>query len=267
MSPLSNRNRAVVVFLLVALTSFSSAFAMVTEEVDISGFSFGPTNLTIEIGTTVHWTNNHGVPHTSTSDDGMWDSGTINPGEDFSLQFLSTGIFPYRCSFHPLSMMGTITVVSTGASTDVSIISFAFDPEDITIETGDVVTWTNNHSVAHTTTSDGGIWDSGLLSQGETFSFLFLNSGDYPYHCTPHTFMTANVSVVDPPSCLCGDADLDGFVNILDVVYIINFKYKDGPAPSFQNCSDVNNDDGINILDVVYIINFKYKGGPEPNCV
>jgi hypothetical protein len=31
-------------------------------------------------------------------------------------------------------------------------------------------------------------------------------------------------------------------------------------------CGDVNNDNGINILDVVYIINYKYKGGPAPNC-
>ena len=31
-------------------------------------------------------------------------------------------------------------------------------------------------------------------------------------------------------------------------------------------CGDANADQGVNILDVVYIINYKYKGGPEPDC-
>ncbi len=67
---------------------------------------------------------------------------------------------------------------------------------------------------------------------------------------------------------LCGNANfpLDNAVNILDVVYLINYKYKAGPAPISLESSDVNSDLGINILDVVYLINYKYKGGPEPVC-
>jgi uncharacterized protein (TIGR02145 family) len=63
----------------------------------------------------------------------------------------------------------------------------------------------------------------------------------------------------------CGDVNNDSYVNILDIVYLINFKYKAGPEP---NCgfADVNSDGIINILDIVYLINFKYKAGPEPIC-
>jgi len=36
------------------------------------------------------------------------------------------------------------------------------------------------------------------------------------------------------------------------------------PIASAQDNGDVNCDEAINILDVVYLINFKYKSGPEP---
>ncbi len=64
----------------------------------------------------------------------------------------------------------------------------------------------------------------------------------------------------------CGDVTRDGDINILDIVYIINYKYKEGPAPDPLESANVNNDSNINILDIVYLINFKYKSGPEPTC-
>ncbi len=64
----------------------------------------------------------------------------------------------------------------------------------------------------------------------------------------------------------CGDANSDGTVNILDIVYLINFKYKNGPAPDPLISADVNSDGIINILDIIYLINNEYKGGPAPNC-
>ena len=65
---------------------------------------------------------------------------------------------------------------------------------------------------------------------------------------------------------ICGDADGDEAVNILDVVFTINYIYKSGAAPQPVESANVNNDEFVNILDVVYLINFLYKGGPEPNC-
>ncbi len=65
---------------------------------------------------------------------------------------------------------------------------------------------------------------------------------------------------------LCGDTNGDKMVNILDVVYIINYKYKGGNAPDPMESADVNNDDLVNILDIVYLINYKYKSGTEPVC-
>lgn len=66
---------------------------------------------------------------------------------------------------------------------------------------------------------------------------------------------------------ICGEVDgIDG-MNILDVVYLINYKYKGGPPPINMGMADMDNCSGdINILDVVYFINWKYKGGPALSC-
>ncbi len=73
---------------------------------------------------------------------------------------------------------------------------------------------------------------------------------------------------VPPEPChlICGDVDNDGLVNILDIVYLINYKYKEGPAPYILRLGDADGIDPINILDIVYLINYKYKEGPNPAC-
>jgi plastocyanin len=77
----------------------------------------------------------------------------------------------------------------------VSIINFDFVPYQISIAAGDTVTWTNNDAVAHTSTSDTNVWDSGNLAPGQSYSFVFTTAGSYPYHCTYHPSMTGIVSV------------------------------------------------------------------------
>lgn len=65
---------------------------------------------------------------------------------------------------------------------------------------------------------------------------------------------------------MCGDANFDGAINVLDISYIIAYLYTGGPAPSHPESADVNNSGSINILDVTYSISFIYASGPEPNC-
>ncbi len=79
---------------------------------------------------------------------------------------------------------------------------------------------------------------------------------------SPHSDILIQTSV----TFMCGDVDNSGSLNILDIVYFINFKYKGGPRPVYIASAEVNGDGGLNILDVVYFINFKYKGGPDLKC-
>ena len=61
-----------------------------------------------------------------------------------------------------------------------------------------------------------------------------------------------------------GDPTADGRIDVGDVVYLINYLFKGGPAPNPLSVGDVNCDSLINIGDVVYLVGYLYQGGPEP---
>jgi plastocyanin len=71
--------------------------------------AYAPNPVVINAGGTVTWTNNDTTTHTSTGDDGSWNSGSIAPGAKFSRTFATAGSYKYHCSFHP-GMIGTVTV-------------------------------------------------------------------------------------------------------------------------------------------------------------
>lgn len=83
------------------------------------------------------------------------------------------------------------------ADHDIDISGFAYDPDTLTVQVGDTVTWTNQDSAAHTVTADNADFDSGSLAQGETWSFTFDSAGTWDYHCTFHPMMTAVIIVED----------------------------------------------------------------------
>jgi len=81
----------------------------------------------------------------------------------------------------------------------IAIRGFAFHPDSISVPPGATVTWVNCETPPlepHTTTADGGIgWASPDLSPGARFSHTFPAQGDFPYHCTPHPYMTGRIIV------------------------------------------------------------------------
>lgn len=69
--------------------------------IEIAKMSFGEARVTIPAGTTVRWINRDPVPHTSTSDDGTWESPILQPGESWEYTFQEPGVYPYHCLPHP----------------------------------------------------------------------------------------------------------------------------------------------------------------------
>ncbi len=108
-----------------------------------------------------------------------------------------------RNSMIAATLLSALLVTGASAATvPVDIMDSSFSPESLIVAPGDTVVWTHRGAFPHTTTSgiDGspdGIWDSGTMSNGQSFSFVFADEGDYPYYCTFHYLggMTGNVKV------------------------------------------------------------------------
>lgn len=205
---------------------------------DQNSWGYEPAKVEVEVGTTVTWVNNGAQTHTVTDDDGAFDSGDMAPGDKFTYTFKKAGVFNYNCTPHPW-MKGTVSVHEPGkkapqeepeedgdsgstptspsnpSSTSggsgpqtyqVNIVEggstddWGYDPSSLEVGVGDTVVWTNTGSVDHTVTADDGSFDSGAIAPGDTWSYTFEDVGEYQYHCDPHPFMVASISVVENPS-------------------------------------------------------------------
>ncbi|MGB2804104.1 MAG: hypothetical protein WBD64_04305, partial [Candidatus Zixiibacteriota bacterium] len=65
-------------------------------------------------------------------------------------------------------------------------------------------------------------------------------------------------------SYILGDANYDQDVNLGDVVYLVNYLFKNGPPPLPYFSGDANSDEIIDIGDVIYLVNYLFRGGPPP---
>ena len=70
----------------------------------------------------------------------------------------------------------------------------AYSPTVVVIPAGGAVTWKNNDTVAHTTTSDTGIWNAPLAA-GDSYTRTFAAAGTFTFACSIHAAMTGRVVV------------------------------------------------------------------------
>lgn len=78
----------------------------------VRNFRFLQDTVRIRPGMSVTWVNCEAAniePHTTTSDDDVWDSGSLAPGASYTHRFEGAGSFAYFCRPHP-SMRGVIIV-------------------------------------------------------------------------------------------------------------------------------------------------------------
>src|ERR1041385_1830350 len=79
-----------------------------------------------------------------------------------------------------------VTNPAHAALTNVSVVDFAFSPRAVTIAVNDQVRWSWTGVAPHSSTSDTGLWDSGVNDMGSTFTNTFPAAGNFPSHSTVH---------------------------------------------------------------------------------
>lgn len=86
--------------------------------IEVTEFSYTPSNQTVAVGETVTWSNVGSAPHTVTPDvaEGVtppFQSQQVRPDDNpFVATFNTPGDYPYYCSIHGREVMsGSITVV------------------------------------------------------------------------------------------------------------------------------------------------------------
>jgi hypothetical protein len=63
-----------------------------------------------------------------------------------------------------------------------------------------------------------------------------------------------------------GDANGNNEVDLADIVFLVNYIFIGGPAPSPFSQGDANCTETVDLADVVFLVNYLFIGGPLPRC-
>ena len=134
------------------------------------------------------------------------DAGGMNPFVNHAFAYAqrgAVGVFKVE----NVTTTSTTTTTSGSAAANgprisieqgsaVNSTSTYYSPSTVTVVIGvnNTVTWTNNDNAPHTVT-DKGVFDSGNLNPGQSWSHTFSTPGTYTYTCTYHPWMTGTVIV------------------------------------------------------------------------
>ncbi|GEM_PF-1787464 len=111
--------------------------------------------------------------------------------------------------------------------------------------------------------SEDAIYSVGIRIDG-TENCIIISEGQVPSEGAVTSLM---YDVDEGYHYINGDVDRNETINILDIVYLVNYKFKGGAEPYPIGVADANCNLEVNILDIVYLVNYKFKGGPEPCAV
>jgi LPXTG-motif cell wall-anchored protein len=116
------RVRAGLCLIVVVGFTLAAVPAAWAQSADVSAVdnNFEPREVEIQSGTTVTWTNEGDTPHTVTADNGSFESGNMDPGDEFSETFVEAGRYPYFCEYHGgeggEGMSGVVVVTAAGGN-------------------------------------------------------------------------------------------------------------------------------------------------------
>jgi plastocyanin len=77
----------------------------------------------------------------------------------------------------------------------VTIEGLRFQPDVLTVASGDTIVWVNKDLVPHMATSKTGGFDSKDIQADESWSYTIRKTGDFAHTCTFHPTMKAMLRV------------------------------------------------------------------------
>jgi len=165
-----------------------------------------------------------------------------------------------------------VTFIGTGyAQNSHTVIvgdggSFSFSPTNLNISSGDTVIWewqANNHSTTSDAITGPEVWDSGIQNNGATYSKVFIETGIYPYHCTPHQSF-GMVGTITVETAL----EVNDFENGKVESFLLgqNFPNPFNPKTSIQFSLPQESNISINVYDIIgnkikSLVNSVYQEG------
>jgi hypothetical protein len=111
--------------------------------------------------------------------------------------------------------------------------------------------------------------DSGFVFSAGAWKFSGLPCGWGGWPDRP-LFIAKDSSDANHPICItifepeCGDVNVDGTIDIDDVVYLVYYIFLGGPAPNPMEPADANCSGGVDIDDAVYLLYHIFSGGNGP---
>lgn len=91
--------------------------------------------------------------------------------------------------------IGYLPVPVEAAQHTISIENMKFVPENFKVSKGDTIIWINRDIVPHTVTSLNHKFDSKIILPNQKWSYMFVNSGAFPYKCDLHPTMIGKIVV------------------------------------------------------------------------
>jgi len=82
-----------------------------THYITLYDMEFHPKFITVRKGDRIKWTNKDDMKHNVSSYNGAFHGGEMEPSDEITTIFDSTGVFNYHCNIHPY-MRGSVTVVT-----------------------------------------------------------------------------------------------------------------------------------------------------------
>jgi hypothetical protein len=128
---------------------------------------------------------------------------------------------------------------------------------DGSVNVGDIVALTN-YLYRSSSNSSGNATGPGLILGGSSDEIADASLPDSPSLAGP----TGNNG--SQSNLTRGDVNIDGVINVADVVYLVNYLYKKGSAPNPLWLGDFNFDGTVNVGDIVALAKYLYGTSAPP---